>query len=182
MSSRTRSREVLSLRPLALGLSDGILNALVLASAAVLRTKGGITVGLALRVSAVAFVTGMVMFLVAEYAQLRSELVRAERQLNMTHSGQLAAGHLGHRVRVEATWAAAIASASSLVGALVPLLIGAMLPSLRWISIAVAVGALGGLGAVLAHTVGGNSVRWAVVMTLSGAVVAAIGVQLHLTG
>lgn len=168
----------LGLRPLALGLSDGILNALVLAAGAVLGAKGGVTLGLAARVSAVAFVTGMIMFFVAEYAQLRAELVRAERQLNMTRSGRLATGALGRRARADAAVAAAT---SSLVGALVPLVIGALLPTQQWLPLALAIGALGGLGVVLGRAVHGKPLLWASAMLACGVLAAIVGVELKIT-
>jgi VIT1/CCC1 family predicted Fe2+/Mn2+ transporter len=177
MARRTRP----GLRPLALGLSDGILNALVLAAGAVVGAKGGISFGLAARVSAVAFVTGLIMFFVAEYAQQRAELVRAEHQLNMTRSGRLAAGALGQRARAEAAAAAATSSVSSLVGALVPLLIGAALPTLHWLPLVLAVGGLGGLGAVLARAVNGKPILWALAMLICGTAAAVVGVELKLT-
>jgi predicted membrane protein (TIGR00267 family) len=177
----SRRAHALALRPLALGLSDGILNALVLAAGAVLGAKGGVSFSLAARVSAVAFVTGAIMFFVGEYAQLRAELVRAERELNMTRSGRLATGALGRRARAGAAVAAATASVSSLIGALVPLVIGAMLPAQHWLPLALAIGALGGLGAVLARAVHGNPLAWALAMVVCGAVAAVVGVELKLT-
>jgi hypothetical protein len=80
----------------ALGVSDGILNALTLASAKVLRGHG-LDLGLGGRVGIVAFPSAVLTIFVAEYAQNRLELVRAERQLMFTRSGRLAATSLGGR-------------------------------------------------------------------------------------
>lgn len=139
------------------------------------------TVGLAARVSTAALVTAMFTVFVAEYAQLRSELSRAEHELNLTAAGRLATGRLGHTVRVEAIQATAAASGCSFFGSLIPLLIGAALPTLPWVSLVAAVSALGGLGLLLARAVAGDPLRWASVMTVGGALVAFVGVQLDLT-
>jgi VIT1/CCC1 family predicted Fe2+/Mn2+ transporter len=178
---RLRSTVRVGLRPLALGLSDGLLNALVLAAGAVLNADKGVTIGLAARVSAVAFVTGMVMFFIGEYAQLRADLVRAEHQLNMTRSGRLATGALGRRARVKAAAAAGTASVASFIGALLPLLVGALIPALRVLPLVLSVLALGGLGAILARAVNGNPLLWALGMLLCGAAAAAVGVELNIT-
>ena len=86
------------LRPLTLGLSDGIVNALVLASAAVLGGKGGVSFDLAFRVAAVAFVTGVVTFFIAEYAHLRGELVTCYLVgFRLSYSGRAA-----HRISASA--------------------------------------------------------------------------------
>ena len=82
------------LLPLALGIADGIVNALILASSAVLRGSG-LTIGLALRVAAVALVTSVFTVFVAEYGQLRAELARAERQ--QCELPGWCAGHCGRR-------------------------------------------------------------------------------------
>jgi hypothetical protein len=96
------------LLPLSLGIADGILNALTLASAAVLHGRG-LTAWLATRVGIVAFVSAIFTVFVAEYAQLRAELARAERELSLTVSGRLAAGALGRQVAREAVEAALVA-------------------------------------------------------------------------
>ena len=167
--------------PLALGVSDGILTALILASAAVLRARGdALSLSLACRVGVVAFVTGIFTVFVAEYAQLRNELARAERELNMTSSGRLATGHLGRAALREAAGAAAVASVSSFFGAAAPLLIGAGLRSHPWIALVIAVAGLGGLGAALAGMFGGRRPRWTVALMVGGVVVAIVGARLDI--
>lgn len=167
------------LLPFSLGLADGILNALTLASATVLHGRG-LTVGLGLRVGAVALVTAVFTIFVAEYAQLRSELHRAERELSLTAAGRLAAGNLGRQVLLEAVLAAIVGCAASFVGAVVPLLIGAVTKPYSWSALAVSVAGLGALGAGLAKAVSGRPLRWIVVMAAMGVLVAYIGVGLDI--
>ena len=171
------SRQLL---PLSLGIADGILNALTLASGSVLHGRG-LEGGLAIRIGLVALVSTLFTVFVAEYSQLRAELARAERQLSLTTSGRLAAGRLGRQVAGEAATAAAVASVASLIGASVPLLIGVALPELRWVAIVVSIVGLGVLGISLATVVGGRRARWAVLLMAAGAVVAVLGVILDIT-
>jgi VIT1/CCC1 family predicted Fe2+/Mn2+ transporter len=167
--------------PLSLGVSDGILNALVLATAAILHGAAQITVSLALRVGCVAFVTAVVTIFIAEYAELRSRLSRAARQLSLSGRGQLAATNLGRRVRSEAIEAGLVASLSSFAGAALPLLIAGLLPAASWAGLVVALILLGVLGAALATSVQGSRRRWTAGLIMAGAVVAAIGSQLNIT-
>lgn len=168
------------LLPLSLGIADGILNALTLASGSVLHGRG-LDGALAIRVGLVAFVSALFTVFVAEYAQLRAELARAERQLSLTTSGRLAAGRLGRQVAGEAAAAAAVASVASLAGATVPLLIGVAVPEFSWVAIVVSVLGLGGLGISLATVVGGRRARWAVLLMAAGVAVAVLGVVLDIT-
>ena len=168
-----------NLLPLTLGLADGIVNALTLASATVLHGRG-LDVALALKVGAVALVTAVFTIFVAEYASLRADLTRAEKELNLTRSGRLAAGNLGRQVRREALVAAAVGCLASFVGAFVPLVVGALARPYGWAALVVSVAGLGALGAGLARAVHGHPGRWVVAMTLMGALVALVGVELDI--
>ncbi|WP_213069428.1 hypothetical protein [Methylomicrobium album] len=77
------------------GWRDGILTALTLASGRLLDADTPIDAGLALRVATAAAVSGGFILFVAHYAELRSELIHAERQLNLRSHGCLAATRLG---------------------------------------------------------------------------------------
>jgi VIT1/CCC1 family predicted Fe2+/Mn2+ transporter len=165
--------------PLTLGLSDGIFNALILASAAVIDDARGVTVELAMKVGCVAFVTAFFTMFVADYAELRSRLSRATRQLNLSANGHLATTQLGRRAVFQAVQAAAIASVSSFVGSATPLIIAGSFRSASWIGLVVAVAFLGGLGAALAASFGGRRWRWVIGLIVAGVAVAAIGSRLN---
>jgi VIT1/CCC1 family predicted Fe2+/Mn2+ transporter len=166
---------------LALGLSDGILNALILASAALLHGGRDLTIPFAMKVGCVAFVTAVFTMFVAEYAELRSHLSRATDQLNLSSSGHLASTHLGRRVILMAAQAALIASVSSFIGATIPLIVAGALPDASWIGLAVAIALLGALGVALAASVGGRWPRWVLGLILAGVAVAIIGSRLSIT-
>jgi hypothetical protein len=91
------------------GLCDGVLTALTLASGKLLNTNEPIDYSLALRVAAAAALTGGFILFAAHYAELRGELVEAERQLNLRSHGRFASTRLGRVVLYEAITGSLIA-------------------------------------------------------------------------
>lgn len=165
------------------GLIDGILNALALAAGRLVHTGGeGATLDLALRVSVAAGATTIFVFFVAHYAQLRLELVRHERELNFTEHGKLAATNLGRRVFFESLRKSLLACSFSVIGAFFPLVLCTLLPSPAWLGLAIAIVALGGLGALLARTFYGSPAVWGGVLFIGGIVLALVGMKLDLVG
>jgi hypothetical protein len=81
--------------PIVLGLLDGITNALGLAARSILSEGSAAGLGLALRIAAFALVTAVFAVFVARYVELRADLIRAGRQLNLLDRGALAATRLG---------------------------------------------------------------------------------------
>jgi len=162
------------------GLSDGILTALILSAGKLLNSGETMSVGLALRVATVAILTGGFAFFVAHYADLRSELVRAERQLNLLSHGRFASTRLGRAALHDAFIGALIVSICSFLGALIPLIASALMPRPTWLGIAIAIGTLALLGIFLAKAVYGSPVRWALVLVVAGALLSFIGVKLEI--
>lgn len=179
--SITRLARRLPVLPCVLGVTDGILNALTLAAGAVLRTDGGVTVSLAMRVGCAALVTAAFTMFIADYAERRARLVRASRELNLTAPGRLAASQLGRQAALESTVAMAVAAVASLAGAAGPLLIGVVLPGPPWLVLVLAVAALGLLGWVLGAVLVSRRWLWALAMTVGGALVTVVGVILDIT-
>lgn len=169
-----------SLVPMALGLSDGILNALTLSAGRLVDKNEKVTVGLAGAIAVASLVAGSFVFFVSNYHQLRAELIRAETQLNLTSHGRLAASRLGSAVIREALQTAAVASGYSFLGALVPLLMGAFLPEFRWAAVAVSLASLGVLGLLLARSVHGRYWLWGGGLLCGGLVVLIVGIKLRI--
>jgi predicted membrane protein (TIGR00267 family) len=163
------------------GLCDGILSALILTAGRLLDGGESVTLGLALRVATAGTLTGAFAFFVAHYADLRSELIRAERQLNLVSHGRFASGRLGRAALRDSCTAALIVGICGFLGALLPLGVSAALPELPWLGLATALSALGLLGVLLARTVYGNPLRWALVLVVAGVLVSATGVRLKIT-
>jgi predicted membrane protein (TIGR00267 family) len=161
------------------GFADGILTALTFAAGRLLAPSGAGSLSLALRVAAAAAVSGAFVAFAAHYARLRGELVRAERQLNLTTHGRLAATKLGGAVRREAMRSALISSVCAFLGALLPMLVGAALPSPGWLAVASAIVALGALGAGVGRATYGSPLWWALALVGAGLALTGLGLGLH---
>jgi predicted membrane protein (TIGR00267 family) len=170
------------LLPAVLGFSDGILTALTLAAGRLTSDGRPMTFSLALRLAMAALASGAFVFFVARYAELRRELIRAERQLNITTHGQLATSHLGKTVFWEGVAAAVISSLAAFLGALTPLTVAAVFPRHGWVSILTALVSLALLGVGLARVVHGRVLHWAVGLVLGGGVLSVIGAYLRIVG
>lgn len=169
------------LLPVALGLADGVLNALTLASASLVGNNVHVTVGLAVRISIAALVTAGFSVFVGTYSEERGGLRHAARQVNLDNEAALVDTRLGQIATRRALTQATLASASSMLGALVPLLIAAELPGPGWIAAVVAVCALGVLGVGLAWTALGNRLLWATVLIIGGVAVTGVGLWISIT-
>jgi predicted membrane protein (TIGR00267 family) len=170
----------IGLLPGVLGFTDGILTALTLVAGRLTNAEHPVSLGLALRVAAAALVSGAFVFFVARYAELREELVDAERQLNLNSRGRFASGRLGAAVLREGLASSMVSSFASFCGALVPLLAGALFSHHRWASILAAEVALALLGGGLARAVHGGWVRWSAGLIFGGLILSAIGAYLKL--
>ncbi len=166
--------------PVVLGLADGVLTALTLTAGRLTTSGETMRLGMAARIAASALASGAFVFFVARYAQLRGELVHAERQLNLLSHGHLASTRLGRSILREALWTAVLSSVSGFFGSLIPLLTAVGFPMVRWGGILTSLTSLGIMGVALAHAVHGNHLRWCVGMVLGGAASTALGIELHI--
>ncbi len=164
---------------LVVGVCDGILTALTLAAGSVLGSGLPLSIQLALRIAAASCLSGTFVFFTAEYANLRAELVHAERQLSLTSRGRLAATRLGRAVLTETLAKAGLASLCNFAGALFPLALGAIMPTRAWVAIAAAIVSLGLLGAAVAQSVHGSHLRWVIGLMAAGGILTLAGVRLH---
>lgn len=169
------------LLPVGLGLADGVLNALTLASASLIGHGAHVTVSLAVRLSVAALVTAGFSVFVGVYSEERGALRHAARQVNLTNEAGLVSTRLGQIALRRALGQAGLASASSLLGALLPLLLAAALPGPGWVASAVAISALGVLGAGLAWTLLGNRLMWTIALVAGGAGATGIGLWIRIS-
>jgi predicted membrane protein (TIGR00267 family) len=160
---------------------DGILTALTLAAGRIASPQEPIDASLALRIGLAASLSGGFVFFVAEYARRRGELVHAERHLNLRSAGQLATSKLGEAVLRESMLGTLVAAAAGYCGAMLPLMLGAMVPDRPWATIAAAILVLGLLGIAIARAVQGSPPRWAAALMVMGGLLSGAGVLLHVT-
>jgi VIT1/CCC1 family predicted Fe2+/Mn2+ transporter len=166
--------------PLVLGLIDGILTTLTLASGRVIRGTDDLTWGLALRIAGASSLASGFVFFAAEYTRVRGTLVREGRQLNLPVRGHLASTRMGRAGLQDAAGRAALSSGANLVGAFVPLLVAVLYPRYSWVSILIALGLLAGLGLLVARAVAGRWVRWSAGLALAGFALAMIGAEINI--
>lgn len=161
------------------GLVEGMLTALTLASGKMLREEHALSLGLALRIGLAAGFPTAVVFIAAEYARQRGELVRMAYQLNMTRRERLVAGNLGRQALHESLRSAAVAGLCSFGGAALPLAAAGEIPGGGWAAVVVAVLCLGGLGAAIGYTTLSCRLCWALALTAAGGLLAWLGAVLQ---
>lgn len=165
--------------PITIGLSDGIITALMLVSGDILRGDH-IPLGLALRVAYGSSFVGTFSYFIAQYSELRGELSRTSRQLNLKSPSYLIKSKLGRDIIVESVTGAASAGFFGFVGALIPLITSVAEPSDPILSLISAEASLAFLGVGIGKAVKGNYVFWVIMMFIIGIVVAWAGNYLYL--
>lgn len=164
---------------LVVGPADGILTALTLGGSRLLASSAPPSWALALRIAAATSVSTAMVFLIAEYARLRGELIRFEKHLSLRRHGGLALTQLGTAAWGEALRGAAVSAVGSFVGALLPIGGGALMPGQRWVSAAVSVVVLALLGVGIARAVYGRALWWSLVMVVAGVALSLVGAVLR---
>lgn len=163
--------------PLVIGVTDGILTALTLAAGRIVEQSQPLTIGLALRISGAASLSGVFVFFTAEYIRLRGELVRSERQLNLTAGGRLATTRLGRAVLIETITSAVVSSTCNFLGALIPLIAGTIV---SWLAIVVALLFLAILGVGAGRAIHGNPFVWALALVVAGGILTFAGIKFRI--
>lgn len=170
----------MSLLPIVLGFSDGILTVLTFAANRLMDVNTQISMDLTMRISLGVLIPNIFIYFIASYAELRSQLIHAEKQLNLTVRGKFATTKLGKQVIIDAVWACTLGSIAAFLGAFIPLSIANIFPQYRLIPIIIALFMLVLLGFGLARAVYGNLLRWSLVLFFSGLALCYIGLKLHI--
>ena len=165
---------------LLLGLIDGILTVLALATGHVLNHSAGpITLWFSLKVAFATAASGACIYFFSEYSRQRQGLIHAEKQLNLATHGKLATTQLGRQILKETLWGILVSSVFSFFGGMLPLSIAMLIPHAQWIAIVVALFMLLLLGIGIASLVYGNAFTWSLSLVLAGGLIAFIGYTLN---
>jgi len=162
-----------------LGLIDGILTVLTLATGHVLRLDDPVTLSLAIKVAFATSLSGACIYFFSEYSNLRHRLIHAEKELNLSLHGHLATTQLGKQVLRETFIGVLISSLFNFLGAMLPLGTAVIFPNMQWLAIAVAFLLLFLLGISIARLVYGTPIKWILALVLAGAVVSYVGYKLN---
>lgn len=179
MKWRPSLRDTRSRLDIFAGLVDGILNSLTLAAGRIAH-RGSFDPTLVLKVATATGVTTLFVFFIAHYAEQRAELVRAEKQLNLTERGRLATSQLGRAALISAINGAGLATLCGIVGAVTPLLIFILIPGSREAGFAFVLALLALLGALLGKSFDGSPLLWSSIIALAGAGLTWVGIKLNL--
>lgn len=163
------------------GLIDGILTALAFAAGRLIEGSGA-SLDLAFRVAIATGLANAFVFFFAHYAELRTDLIGYERQLNFASHGKLAASHLGRKAFLQSLGSAATAAVWTVVGAMIALITCIWVPEPRWGGPLIDIALLGLLGVLLARSLHGSTWMWAASLMAGGVVLTAAGVELHVAG
>ncbi|AAT43600.1 hypothetical protein [Picrophilus oshimae] len=164
--------------PFSIGVSDGIITALILASGGIVSM--GITPFLALKISFGSAFAGMFSFFIADYAGLNEELHRTARQLNLRSTRYLLRGRLGRDILLEAFIGTLISSFFGFTGALIPLMSSMLVPHNIYIPLLISYAALGLVGYFISRTTAGSWRFWIFIMIAIGIIVTIAGSYLKL--
>jgi len=165
---------------LVLGLIDGILTVLTLATGKVLGEDGtGFSLGLAFRGAFVTSLSGSLVYFISEYSKQRNLLINAEKELNLTSHGKLAVSNLGKQILKETFVSVIVTGGFSFLGAFIPISGAVFFPTHAWLSIGIALLILALLGFGVARLVFGNSLIWIIALIIAGIIVSFIGYELH---
>lgn len=163
-----------------LGLIDGILTVLTLATGKILGTPHStFSLGLAIRVALVTSVSGACIYFISEYSRQRIRLIRAEKELNFTQHGKFVTTYLGKQIVRETAVSVVVSGSCCFLGAFIPLSGAVFFPVSAWISVVVALLTLALLGWSIAKIVYGNIFMWVICLFLVGLAVGFIGYELH---
>ena len=163
--------------PFSIGISDGIITALILASGGIIK---GITPYLSLKISFGSAFAGMFSFFIADYAGLNEELHRTARQLNLRSTRYLLRGKLGRDILFEAFTGTLISAFFGFVGALIPLMSSIMVPHDIYIPLLISYISLGIVGYFISRITAGSWRFWVSIMVIIGIIVTIAGSYLKL--
>ena len=160
--------------PITLGLTDGVITVLMLASADFLGPSV-MTVDLAVRIAFGSAFVGTLSFFIAEYSRLRFQLIRASRQLSMNSPESLIKSDLGAKIFIESLAGTLLSGSFGFVGALIPLSVDVIEPTFGFVAILSAYFVLAAMGLAIGNISSGNRYKWMAALICLGFIVTGVG-------
>lgn len=163
-----------------LGLIDGILTVLTLATGKILdKPYSAMSLGFATRLAFVTSISGACVYFISQYSKERIRLIRAEKELNFTKHGKFVTTNLGKQIVKETAVSVVVTGSCSFLGAFIPMSGAIFFPGVAWFSMIIALLILALLGWSVARMVYGNILFWVISLFIAGIVVSFIGYKLN---
>lgn len=160
--------------PITMGLTDGVITVLMLASADFLGPSF-MTVDLATRIAFGSAFVGTLSFFIAEYSRLRSQLMRASQHLTMNPDDSLVKTDLGTRIVIESLGGTFLAGAFGFLGALIPLFVDVVWSTAGYLAIVSAYLVLAIMGIAISSVSSGKRYKWMTSLIVLGVAVTIVG-------
>lgn len=167
--------------PVILGLTDGIITALMIATNEILVATTA-QFGLFMRIALGSAAVGAVSFFMADYSTLKQDLVRLSKIVNPGTPLELLETQLGRRIVRESILKTLLSALSGFAGALIPLLPSELFVSNFWASLIIADLSLALLGVLVAKVQSGNYFFWPPLLASIGVVMMFIGKFVNIVG
>ncbi len=167
--------------PVILGLTDGIVTALMIATNEILT----VTVpefNLYIRIALGSASVGAVSFFMADYSSLKQELVRLSKIVNPNTPFELLETQLGRRIVSESVEKTLLSALAGFGGALIPLALSSVFITQYWVSLLGADLSLALLGVLVARVQSGNYFFWPPLLASVGVVMMFIGRFVNIVG
>lgn len=167
--------------PVILGLTDGIITALMIATNEILGATTS-QFGLFIRIALGSAAVGAVSFFMADYSTLKQELVRLSKIVNPNTPFDLLETQLGRRIIRESIVKTLLSGLAGFAGALIPLMPSTLFVSDYWISLIIADLSLALLGVLVAKVQSGNYFFWPPLLASIGVAMMFIGRFVNIVG
>ncbi len=160
--------------PLVLGLTDGIITALMIATAELLSSAEP-HLALYLRIAVGSAAVGAISFFMADYSSMKQDLMRLSKKVNPNTPENLLGTKLEFAILRDSATRTAISAFAGFVGALIPLLPSLIFVSEHLVTLAIADASLAILGLNIARIQSGSYIFWSLLMGGVGVFVMFIG-------
>ena len=159
---------------MAIGLIDGLITALIIASNAIL-SKNVIPFPTALRIAGGSSIVGATSYLVAEYGRMRTDMVRIARHLNPETLRSSKNRSVRIRILMESISGGGIALSFGFIGALIPLGSYSIFNMDPVISMTITFIALSITGIYMGHEAEGSALMWIIALNSVGILMLLLG-------
>ncbi len=165
--------------PVAIGLIDGLITALIIASHAILNDLS-ISEFAAIRISWGSSLVGATSYLVAEYGRRRTDMVRVARHLNPGNLRPSKNRFVRLGILLDSVTGGAIALGMGFIGSMIPLMSYSVFNMNPYISLGITFLALGITGIYMGMEAEGSSVMWVTALILVGITMLFLGNYLRI--